>query len=61
MLPDTLIKEFFEKFYIPGIQKLAFNFPHVSILGTYNCGKEICERFKRKGELPNVLCLHNYA
>ena len=49
VLLETLIKEFHEKFYIPGIKKMAFNFPSVRILGTHHCDKEFCEAFKRRG------------
>ena len=39
VLIETSIKEFRENLYIPAIQELVFNFPHVRILGTHNCGK----------------------
>ena len=48
------------KNYIPSIQKLAFNFPHVHILVTYHCGKERREEFKCQGNLHDVLFLRNY-
>ena len=46
VLIETLISKFHKKNYKPEIQKLAFHFPHVSILRTHNCGKEIREAFK---------------
>ena len=39
VLLETLISEFYEKYYTTAIQKLDFNFPHVGIIGTYHCGK----------------------
>ena len=47
VLLETLISEFHSKYYIPKNQKLAFNFPHVHILGTHHCGKKRREAFKR--------------
>ena len=35
VLLDTFIADFHEKFYIPKIQKLAFNLIHVRILGNH--------------------------
>ena len=40
VLLENLIPEFHNKYYIPEIKSLVFNLPHVSILGTYHCGKE---------------------
>ena len=39
--------DFHEKNYITAIQKLAFHFPHMRILGTHHCGKKLLEAFKR--------------
>ena len=48
------------KKYIPEIQKLAFNLPHVRILGPHHCGKESHEAFKCWGNLHDVLCRRDY-
>ena len=61
MLLQTSITEFHEKFNITEIQKLAFHFPHVHILGTYHCGKEHHKEFKKTGTLHRVLCQLDYA
>ena len=42
-LLETFIVEFHKKFYMPAIQKLEFKIPHVKILGTHQCGKELQE------------------
>ena len=47
VLLETSISEYHNKHYFPEIQKLAFHFPHVSIIGTHCCGKEHHEAFKR--------------
>ena len=60
LLLETPITEFHEKLYIPAIQKLAFRLTHVRILGTHHCGKELCEAFKRRGNLHDVLCRSDY-
>ena len=38
VMMETIISNFHTSFYIPAIQKLAFNIPHVQIQGTNNCG-----------------------
>ena len=43
------------------MQKLAFNFPHLSILGTNDYGKEHCEAFRQQGSLQDVLCGCDYT
>ena len=35
---ETSIADFQKSFYIPEIQKLAFQLPHICIIGTNNCG-----------------------
>ena len=40
VLLETSISKFHGKYYTPAIQRLAFNFPCVHILGTHRCGKE---------------------
>ena len=39
VMMETTISESHTSFYIPTIQKLAFNLPHVRILGTNHCGE----------------------
>ena len=56
----TLITEFHEKFYITEIKQLLFHLLNVRILGTHQCGKELCEEFQRWSELHNVLCGNDY-
>ena len=41
---ETTIYDFHTSFFIPSIQKLAFNLPHVHILGTHNCGEIVNSR-----------------
>ena len=38
ILIETLVPYFHKKNYIPGIQKLEFNLPHMHIIGTYHYG-----------------------
>ena len=49
-LLENLISEFHNKFYIPEIQKLTFNLPHISIIGTHHCSKEHREAFKLRSK-----------
>ena len=60
VLLETYIKELHEKLYITEIKKLAFNFPHVRILGNHHCGKEYHEAFKHQGRFYNVLYFNGY-
>ena len=48
MLLETLISYFHDKYYTPGIQKLAFHLPHMRILGTHHLVKERHEEFKSR-------------
>ena len=57
----TPITEFHEKLYIPYIQKLSFNLPHVHILGSHHCGKEQCDALKRRGNLHGFFFHSDYA
>ena len=50
------ISGFHASFYIPGIQKLAFQLPHVHILGTNQCGEMRRTVFKRRELFQYVLC-----
>ena len=61
LLLKTLISYFSQKNYIPSIQKLAFNFPCVRILGAYHRGKERHEEFKCWIKEHDVLCQRDYS
>ena len=58
---EITIYYFHTKFYITAIQKLAFHIPHVSILGTNNCGEMQRTAFKRRELFQDVLCRRDYA
>ena len=61
ILLETLISEFHSKYYIPAIQKLAFHFPHVHIIGTHHRGKEHHESFRRSRKHHDALCRSDCA
>ena len=46
VMTETTISNFYTSFYIPDIQKLAFHFTHVHILGTNHCGDSRRTAFK---------------
>ena len=48
-------------FYITSIQKLAFQLPHLCILGTNHCGEMRRTAFKRHELFQYVLCRRDYA
>ena len=58
---ETTIYDFHNSFYIPSIQKLSFQLPHVCILGTNHCGEIRRRVFKRHELFQNVICRHDYA
>ena len=58
---ETNISNFHTSLYIPAIQKLAFNLPHVHILGTNHCGEMRRTAFKRRESFQDVLCCRDYA
>ena len=58
---ETTISDFRTSFYIPAIQKLDFNLPHLRILGTNHCGKMRRTAFKRRELFQGVLCCSDYA
>ena len=58
---ETSISNFHTSFYIPAIQELAFNLPHVRILGANHCVKLRRTAFKRHELFQDVLCRHDYA
>ena len=57
---DTSIYEFHTSLCIPLIKKTAFNLPHITILGTFNCGNTRREAFKNSGYFQYVLCPNDY-
>ena len=58
---ETTISDFHTSFYIPGFQKLAFNLPHVHILGTNNCGAMQHTAFRPRELFQDVLCYYDYT
>ena len=58
---ESSIVDFRHQLYIPSIQKLAFNLPHVRIIGTHHCDNTRQEAFKIIAAYQDVLCLHDYA
>ena len=57
----TKITDFNTCFYIPAIQKLAFNIPHVRIFGTDKCGEMIHTAFKQRELFQDVICCRDYS
>ena len=60
VMMETTIYDFRTSFYIPTIHKLAFNLPHVRILGTNHCGSMRHTDFKQHELFQDVLCRRNY-
>ena len=58
---EKTISNFHTGFFIPAIQKLAFNIPHVQILGTNHCGDSSQTTFKRRKYFQDVLFRRDYA
>ena len=59
-MTETTISDFHTSLYIPAIQKLAFQLPHVRILGTNNCGEMRRTAFKRRELFQDVVCRRDY-
>ena len=57
---ETTISDFHTSLYTPAIHKLAFNLPHVRILGKNNCGEMRRTAFKRRELFQDVLCRCDY-
>ena len=57
---ETTIYGFHTSFYIPAIQKLAFNLPHVRILGTNHCGEMRRTAFKQRELFQDLLFCRDY-
>ena len=58
---DTKFLIFHTSFYIPDIQKLDCNLPHVRILRTNHCGAMQRTAFKRRELFQDVPCRCDYA
>ena len=58
---ETKISYFHTSFYIPDIQNLAFQLPHMRILGTNHCGEMQRTAFKQCELFQDVLCRLDYA
>ena len=61
VLMETTISDFYTRFYIPAIQKLAFHLSHVRIFGTNQCGEMRRTASKRRELFQDVLCHCAYA
>ena len=61
VLMETTISDFHTRFYIPSIQQLAFQPPHLCIIGTNHCGKIQRTSFKRRELFQDSLCRPHYA
>ena len=58
---DISISDFHTSFYIPEIQNIPFQLPHVCILRENHCGNTHPEAFKCCREYQYVLCHRDYA
>ena len=58
---ETTISEFNIRYYIPAIQKLAFNLPHVRIFGTNHCDKMRRTAIKWRELSQDGLCSRDYS
>ena len=58
---ETYITYFHKSLFNTEIKKLAFNLPHIRILGTNHCGNTCREAFKRCREKQDLLCHRDYA
>ena len=58
---ETSIAEFHTSLYIPAIQKITFQLPHVRILGTDHCGNTRRKAFSCSITKQDVFCRHDYA
>ena len=57
---ETTIYNYHASFYIPEIQKLAFQITHVQILGMNHYGDYRQNTFKRQKSFQDVLCRRYY-
>ena len=60
-MTETNISDSHTSFYIPSIQNLAFNLPHVCILGTHHCVAMRQTSFKQRELFQDGLCCRDYA
>ena len=58
---ESSIVDFHWDLYIPAIQKLALNLPHIHIIGTHHCGNTRWEELKCHSAFQNVLCCCDYS
>ena len=58
---ETTNYDFHTSFYIPAIQRLDFNLPHVIILGTHHCGTIRRTAFKHCVLFQDVMCCRDYS
>ena len=61
VMMETTISDFNNSFYIPEIQKLALNLPHMRILGKNHCDEMRHTAFKRRELFQYVLCRRDYS
>ena len=61
VLMNTSIRKFHRKFYGPAIDKLAYHYPHVILLGTQHCSKTRREAFHRRKAFKDAKAQHDYA
>ena len=61
VMTETKISGFRTSFYIPAIQKLAFQLPHVLILDTNHCGAMRRTTFKQRELFQDVICHRDYS
>ena len=58
---ETSIFDFHQQFYIPEMQKLALQFPHVRNIRTNHCDNTLQEAFKHRSDFHNVLLSIYYS
>ena len=52
--------DFRQRLYIPSINRLALNLPHIHIIVTRHCGNTCLEVFKSRAYYQDVLCHRDY-
>ena len=57
VIMEIYIADFYTSLFIPSIQNIALNLPHVRILGTHQCGNTHCQVFKRHSDFQDFLLL----
>ena len=60
-MTETTISDFHTSLYIPYIQGLAFNLPHMSILDKNHCSELQHTAFKHCELFQYVICSYDYA